>query len=130
MSGLQTLLRIPVSGEIFDALSEQAKTANKPVEYLIAERLPQCVQSNSIKPIIINDPQRRRLEELLGRNFSEAQELIRAIEHALTLSVGDGRVELRPRLLDRLKSRCFGMTFDTFIQMTITRLLEEFVQLR
>src|SRR4029077_13092856 len=96
-----TLLRIPVAEDVFLKFDEQAKAAKKPVEYLIAERLPQLAQSDSVKPIVIDDDDRRRLEHLLGKNFSEPYELITMVQRALTLSVGDATVELSPYLLDR-----------------------------
>jgi hypothetical protein len=125
-----TLLRIPVAEDVFLKFDEQAKAAKKPVEYLIAERLPQLAQSDSVKPIVIDDQDRRRLEQLLGKNFSEPHELISMVQRALTLAVGDATVELSPYLLDRLKSRCFGMPFDKFVAFTVKRALEEYAGVR
>jgi len=127
---LQTLLRIPVSGPIFEKFDEQAKALNKPIEYLIAERLPQLAEADSEKPIVINDGQRRRLETALGRNVSSADELVRAMEHSMTLDVGGIHIELTPYLVSRLKSRCFGMAFDQFMALTVKRGLEEYCGLR
>jgi len=127
---LQTLLRIPVSGPIFEKFDEQAKALNKPVEYLIADRLGQLAETDSEKPIVINDSHRRRLETALGRNVSTAEELVRAMEHSMTLDVGGVRIELTPYLLNRLKSRCFGVPFDQFMALTVKRGLEEYCGLR
>jgi len=130
MAALQTLLRIPVAEDVYAQLEEQAKAAKKPVEYLIAERLPQLAQSNSVKPIVIKDEDRRKIEQLLGKNFTEPAELVRMIERAMVLKVGDADVPLTPYLLDRLKSRCFGMEFDKFIAFTVKRALEEYCGMR
>jgi len=127
---LQTLLRIPVSGPIFEKFDEQAKALNKPIEYLIAERLPQLAETDSEKPIVIDDDHRRRLEHVLGRNLSTAEELVRAMEHSMTLDVGGVRIELTPYLLNRLQSRCFGVPFDQFMALTVKRGLEEYCGLR
>jgi len=127
---LQTILRIPVAADVHDELERQAEELKKPIEYLIAERLPQLAQSHSIKPIIIDDEARRRIERVLGRNLSEPDELIRILERALTLQVGDTPVELTPYLLERLRSRCFGMPFDKFVAFTVRRALEEYCGLR
>ena len=127
---LQTLLRIPVSGPIFEKFDEQAKALNKPIEYLIAERLPQLAETDSEKPIVIDDDHRRRLEHVLGRNLSTAEELVRAMEHSMTLDVGGVRIELTPYLLNRLQSRCFGVAFDEFMALTVKRGLEEYCGLR
>ncbi len=127
---LQTLLRIPVSEETFAELSRQAEALKKPVEFLIAERLPQIVNTNSVKPIVIDDEQRRKLERALGRNFNESHELVKAVERAVTLQVGDYPVPLTPHLLERLKSRCFSMEFGKFVEFTVRRALEEYAGLR
>ena len=127
---LQTILRIPVAADVYDELQRQAEELRKPIEYLIAERLPQLAESNSIKPLIIDDDVRRRMELLLGRNLSEPDELIRILERALTLQVGETPVELTPHLLERLRSRCFGMPFDKFVALTVRRALEEYCGLR
>lgn len=126
---MQTLLRIPVSDEVYKQLSDQARAAHKEIEELIADRLPQLL-SNSQKPIVINDEARRKLEALLGRNFNEPWELIRSVEQALSVSIGEVKVEIPPKLLERLRSRAIGFPYEKFISMTLTRLLEEYCGLR
>lgn len=130
MAGLLTLLRIPVPEELYLELNRQADAAKKPVEYLIAERLGQIATSNSVKPLVITDENRRKLEAALGKNFSTPEELVRMVSLAMTVSVGEANIPINPTLLFRLQSRCFGMPFDKFIELTVTRALEEYCGMR
>lgn len=130
MSTAQTLLRIPLSEELLKQLTEQAAQASIEVEDYIARKLPQIAISNSTKPIVVSDDERRVLERLLGKNMLTGGDLIKIVERAMNLSVAEASVPLTPYLLDRLKSRCFGMPFDRFMALTVKRLLEEFAGIR
>jgi hypothetical protein len=90
-----TLLRIPVSEDEFKTLSVQAQLAGMEVETFIAKRLPQIQKSNSEKPIVLTDEERRRIEQLVGKNISTGEELIRVVEHALTVSLNGLSMTLR-----------------------------------
>jgi hypothetical protein len=127
---MQTMLRIPLSEETLQVLDEQATRANLPVEEFIAKKLPQITVSNSEKPIVLTDAERQRIEQLVGKNISTGEELIRVVEHALTVSLNGLSMTLTPYLLDRLKSRCIGMEFPAFMDRTIKRALEQFAGLR
>jgi hypothetical protein len=127
---METLLRIPVSESDFQSLTELAVKYNIPVEEFIARRLPQIQKSNSEKPIVLTDAERQRIEQLVGKNISTGEELIKVVEHALTVSMNGLSMTLTPYLLDRLKSRCIGMEFPAFMDRTIKRALEQFAGLR
>ena len=94
----------------------------------LAKQLP--APPADVKPLHISDDQRRRLEAALGKNFSHAHELVAMVERSMTIQVGETQVPLTPYLLDRLKSRCFGLPFDKFIERTVKQALEEFCGLR
>lgn len=130
MSTVPTLLRIPVSEDEFQALTIQAAACGMEVEEFISRRLPQIQKSNSEKPIVITDTERRRIEKLVGKNISTGEELIKVVEHALSVSLDGITVELTPFLLDRLKTRSIGVPFEKFIPMIIKRLLEEHAGIR
>ena len=125
-----TLLRIPISEELIIQLEEQARAVQLPLEEFIAKRLPQIQKSNSEKPIVLTDTERQRIEQLVGRNISTGEELIRVIEHALQVSLNGLSMTLTPYLLDRLKTRCIGMEFPAFMDRTIKRALEQYAGLR
>lgn len=127
---MATLIRIALSEDILQQLDEQATKANLTVEEFIARKLPQIQQSNSEKPILLTDDERRRLEALVGRNISTGEELLKVVAKALSVSMDGLTLELKPFLLDRLKSRCIGMAFPEFMKRTITRCLEEFAGIR
>lgn len=126
----ETQLRIALSEDLYQTIDKLAIEAGIPIEEFISKRLPQIATPSLSKPIVVNDEERRVLERLLGKNMMTGGDLIKMVEHALTLSVAEASVPLTPYLLDRLKSRCFGLPFEKFIALTVKRCLEEFVGIR
>jgi hypothetical protein len=77
------------------------------------------------------DPnQRQQLEQLLGKNFQTSAALLDAVRHASTVQLDNLQINLKPRLLDRLKTRAIGVDFDRYLNDLVIRLLEVEVGLR
>lgn len=81
--------------------------------------------SNSTKPILLEDHDRRRIESALGRNFSDAESLVLAVEHAGQFQLDNLWIHLSPKLIERLQSRAIGIPFEKYLTQVITRRLEE-----
>lgn len=108
----------------------QAYSEGGDPEPVIADRLGRCLFHTSSKPLYFTDDQRRELERLLGRNVSGPAEALRLITSLVTMKVDNLKVELKPRVLERLKSRCFGKPFTQFLAQLVNDELERFVGMR
>jgi len=127
----KTSLRIQVTDDVLQKLDAVAKKQNVTPEALIERLLLQHESTlESTKPIVLNDTARQHLEKVLGKNFTTADELVSYVQRMLTLNVGDVPIPLTPFLIDRLQTRAISMPFDKFVQMTVKRLLEEYVGVR
>jgi len=108
---------------LIDQLSPQAR---EEIEKLLASTGP----SGAEKSIVIDGESRRALEKLFGKNLNTAEDLVRNVEHALEFEIDSTPIALTPYLLDRLKTRAIGMSFNRFLPWIIKCQLEEFVGLR
>ncbi len=106
-----------------DQLSPEAKAE---IEKLLRSTGPAGVE----KSILIDGETRRRLETLFGKNLNSAKDLLHNVEHVLEFEIEGVTLTLTPYLMDRLKTRAIGMSFDTFLPWIIKRQLEEYVGLR
>src|SRR5262245_20401043 len=119
-------VRVTIPPEILDKYEGQVRSrTGMTVEDILAERLIQHVSAQNEKPIVLDDDSRRRIEQLVKRNLTTPQELVREVERALTVSIADLQIPLPPRLLDRLKSRSIRVGFPEFLSQLIVRCLEE-----
>ena len=124
-------VRLTVPSDILAIYEQQAKArGGHPVEWIMNERLRNFAHTNSEKPIVLDDESRRMLERLLAKNFSNADAIVSAVTHALSVRVDSIEIPLSPQLLAKLQSRCLGMDWKAFVTQTITRSLEEFTGLR
>jgi hypothetical protein len=118
-------LKLSLPSEMIESYEKQG-----PLEKVISDRLQAAVDFTSKKPLYITDTQRARLDRLFGRNFSSSDDLVRAIEKALTVRIEEVPVHLNPVLLTRLRSRCFGKPFERFLEEQTVKGLEEYCGLR
>jgi len=129
------LIRLRLTPELASAYELQATDLNVTLEELLEARLTQFVGLRTIKPLYFSDDERREIESLLGKNFNSIKELIRLIHIAMSVRLNGKpdvscRVDLKPNLLTRLRSRCFGKPFEEFLSHTVVEELERFVGLR
>ena len=131
-----TLVRLKLAPELVAAYEIQADDLNLTLEELLELRLNKFVRLNDNKPLYFTDNERQELESLLGKNISSPTELIRLMKNALSVKIVEKstdfsvRVDLKPHLLGRLHSRCFGKPFPDFMKQTITEELERFCGVR
>jgi hypothetical protein len=123
-------LRIELPADTVTKYERQAKTREKPLESVLSAQLRRFEDVDSTKPLILTDIARQHLDKLLARNLHTPDELVLVIQRALSVRLNGVEITLTPYLLDRLKSRCIGMEFDKFVQMIVTRLLEEYAGVR
>lgn len=100
------------------------------VEELLTERLIRYKNSHSDKPLILEDADRRQLEQMFQINLSASDRLVSEMRRALSIRIDSLEITLPSRLLERLKSRAIRVSFDTFLRDLIIRSLEEHVGLR
>jgi hypothetical protein len=118
-------LKLSLPAEVVEKYESQG-----PIEKVLAERLTSSVDYTAKKPLYLNDYQRTKLDRLFGRNFSTPDEVTKAIEKALSVRVEEVPIALNPTLLSRLRSRCFGKTFEQFLQERVVAGLEEYCGMR
>lgn len=124
-------IRVTLPEETFRQYEEQAKArGGHPVEWLMSERLRLFANTNSQKPITIDDEMRRKIEKIIGKNISTPEELLTILEQAISVRIDDMVIPMTPQLLTRLNSRAIGVPFETFLPNLIKRMLEEYVGLR
>jgi hypothetical protein len=100
------------------------------LQKLIEKRLALPTSTISEKDIVVTAEDRRILENLLKKNLNTSGDLVKAVTHIVVFGIGGVQVQMPPRLLDRLESRCIGMNFEDFLRLTIIRQLEEYAGLR
>ena len=129
------LVRLRLTPELAAAYELQATDLGTSLEDLLEARLSQAVHMRDSKPLYFADLDRQELEALLGKNVTSPVEVLRLLRTALSVRVSarpdiSVRVDLKPHLLTRLRSRCFGKPFDEFLKLTITEALERYAGLR
>jgi len=129
-SALAVSARLNLPADVLDYYEQRAKTYNSTLNDVLSARLSQCASYDAKAPIYFNDEQRQRLNALLGNNFRNAEEVIKAVESALTVKIGTVAVNPSPDLLQRLKTRCHYEEFPAFVGKTTVECLEQFVGLR
>jgi hypothetical protein len=122
---VKLLLDIP--SDIYHRYVSQAGKGE--VEDLISDRLTSCVDHTAAKGLYLNDPSRRSLEVLLGRNFNTADDLVESVRKLAALRFPEVEIALQPQLLTRLKTRCFGKPFPEFLKERVVKGLEEYTMM-
>lgn len=125
---LRTTLQIPQA--ILTAYENEANAKGVPLESVLSARLLAAASHSSIKPLYLEDPKRKELERLLGVNIRSADHLISIVRSLQSVKVGDVSVPLKPTLLTRLKTRCFGKPFPDFLAERVSIGLEEYAGMR
>jgi hypothetical protein len=121
---------IEIPAEDHDIYVRLAEIERKTVDQVMSERLTDCSAHNAVKGIWFGDQERKSLEEALGVNVSTASDVLGAVRKNVRVKIGTINVLLKPHLLERLKSRCFGQDFDKWLEQKIRQDLEEYTNLR
>jgi hypothetical protein len=129
-SAVLNRIRLTVSDALLADLEKQAKSRKTTVERLITERFKAFVSYDDQKPLYFTDAERQRLESLIGKNVSTADEALTMLTRALSVRTDGVEFVLNPRLLARLKSRCFQSDFGKWLSQLIVEELERFVGMR
>ena len=125
------IVRLPLPESLLGVYEAEAERLGQPLERVIADHLR---KTKSLvlqqKPIIVTDSDRHRIDAALKRNFNDGAQLAAACEALTSIWVGEEIVQLPPAVIERLKTRCYGMPFQQFVQQEVRRLLEIEVGLR
>ena len=122
-------VKATIPSDLYLALEQQCRDGQT-VDQLAADRLAETADFNALKPIYINDDHRQQLDRVLGRNHTTPEELLHSVTRLSAVSVAGVQVDLHPRLLTRLRSRCFGKPFPKFLADLIMEELERFAGMR
>lgn len=121
-------LTLPV--EVYDSYEKIAQSTRRGLDQVFSERLTVCASHRAQKPIYLNDAERQRLEKSVGANLSSAEEVINAVEKALSITLGSAKVQMKTELVDRLRSRCFEKDFGQWVAALAIEKLEEYTGIR
>lgn len=106
---------------------DQGIAWDRTVEHEIASRLQKCKNYVSTSPLYFTDDERRELESALGHNCSNPGVVLQQLKHAVTLEVGEIKIELPPNVQQRLKSRVFrGQDYATVVRKQVVDGLKRF----
>jgi hypothetical protein len=125
-----TQIRVAIPDEILDQYQAQAQTLGIDVETLLARRLAQAVEYTASKPLYFSDADRQELEQTLGKNVLHTRDAISQIKIAMTVRIHNLKVQLKPAVLTRLKTRCLGMGWEEFVEQRVVQALEQYVGMR
>ena len=106
------LLRLDLSDAVLKKYREESETYGVELEELLANRLSECVNYNSTKPLYFTDTQRQNLETMLSRNIGSPGEVLEILRRFLTVKVNGISMTLRPEVLERLRTRHFDHSRD------------------
>ena len=122
---VRVVLEVPQ--HIFTLYEEQGAKFSREAEDEMVERLRRCVTHTALKPLYLDDEQRRRLEDALDHNLTSAEQAIAQVTSAISIQVGDVGVEIPSSLARRIESRTFrGETYDEVVRREVIRGLEVF----
>ena len=125
-------VKLPIFLEtnIYDIYAERAAKLGRSVEDEITKRLRDCREHTDASAIYVTNEVRSELTQLSGQLIRTADDLRKWAQKQCSLCVGDVTVPLSTRLADRLRSRCFGATWEEHVRKVVTEELERVVGLR
>ncbi len=123
-------LRVKLPNTILKAYEAEAKRQDRQLEEVIAARVAECSSYNSTKPLYFTDEQRRVLEQIMCRNYTDPSMVLQDLTRLYSIKVEDVRIGIDPRVLQRLKTRNHkSKPIAEFVKETVMRLLREYVQM-
>jgi len=125
-----TRITIELPTSLIKHYEDQALAWDRTVEHEIANRLQKCRNYVSTSPLYFTDDERRELEAALGHNCSNPGVVLQQLKHAVTLEVGEIKIELPPNVQQRLKSRVFrGQDYAGVVRKQVIDGLKRFTGL-
>lgn len=125
------LVRLPLPESLIAAYEKEAERTGKTLEAFLAQHLRKTrALLAQEKPLIVIDADRRRIEAALAKGFNDGSQLADSCVKLSALCINGLDVTMSEQVIERLRSRCYGMTFDEFVRQTVTRLVETEVGLR
>jgi hypothetical protein len=80
-----------------------------------------------MKPMVLTFVDVQELGGALRKNLLTKEQLIKAVQDATSISVADVQINLDPRLLTRLKSRCMDKpNWERWLAEVVTRQLHDY----
>ena len=125
------IVRLSLPESLITTYEKEAERVGKPLDEFIAQHLRKTrALLAQEKPLIVTDADRRRIETALAKGFNDGSQLADACSKLTAINVNGLDVNVSEQVIERLKTRCYGMTFDEFVQATVQRLLETEVGIR
>lgn len=127
-----TIVRISVDlpATVLESYADQAISRNMTLESLLAERLGTCLTHTATRPLYLDDSQHQAIEKVLGRKAQSGDDLVALVTRLATVSVDNTSIPVQGHVLERLRTRCFGMTLPDYLKQLTTRALEAEAGLR
>jgi hypothetical protein len=122
-------LQIDLPSEVL-AQYEKQKPAGQSLEELLSARLISCASHTSERPLYFTDSERAELEKILERRVPSAKDALRHLARLASISVEGIKVNLNPRLIERLKSRCFKHPLGEVVKREVRAGLETYCGMR
>ena len=125
------ILRLSLPDSLITTYEKEAERSGKPLDEFVAQHLRKTkalLAQN--KPLILTDSDRQRIEAALAKGFNDGSQLADACSKLTSINVNGLDVNVSEQVIERLRTRCYGMTFDEFVQATVQRLLEVEVGVR
>src|SRR5215475_3519483 len=125
----RTTLRVQIPTPVAEHYQAIADQTGKAVEDILSERLVTTVDyydEEPGRPLHFTNNERQELEQLLGKNVFSTRDALVLVRNSLSIRTGNHKIQLKPELLTRLKSRCIGVEWEDFLVQTVTRELERF----
>ena len=121
-------LSIPV--QVLSEYERQAGATGLRLEDVLAARLQTAVDYTASKPLYFSDSDCQALEKILGKNVLHTADALIQVRNAMSVRVQKVIITLSVGLLAKLKSRCIGMEWESFLKQTVTQQLERYVGMR
>lgn len=118
--------------KVIEQYEKQAK-GKCSLEKILEDRLRQCVEFTSSRPLYFNDAQRNELEEITGGHLIDSVGQVMArIRNTVSIKVGNVTVILNQQVLDRAKGRAtaFRMKVEDWIKKEVEEGMERSVGMR
>lgn len=126
----KVILRVPLSADLYEHYTDEAKEYGLDIEELLSSRLAACREHRASKPLYLDDAQRRELERVLGRNVLHTDDALIQIRNAFAVRIQKLQIQLKPNLLAKLRSRAIRVPWEKFLEERIIHALETYVGLR
>lgn len=101
-----TRVTIKLDEETLKTYEKEAEARKRSLESVLSERLRKCQSHTAAQGIYFNDADRQKLVHVTGGHLiTSAEDALRRIETAMTVAIGDVKIDIDSRLANRIYHR-------------------------